>query len=39
MRDEDREPLAVVRTLLWPLEDLAAEAMQAALSQPAPRHA
>jgi hypothetical protein len=39
MRDEDREPLAVVRGLLWPLEDLAAEAMQAALSQPAPRHA
>ena len=39
MRDEDREPLAVVRGLLWPLEDLAAEAMQAALSQPTPRHA
>src|ERR671923_2830382 len=34
MRDEDREPLAIVRGLLWPLEDLAAEAMQAALSQP-----
>jgi hypothetical protein len=29
----------VVRGLLWPLEDLAAEAMQAALSQPSPRHA
>src|SRR5919108_4302725 len=39
IRDEDREPLAIVRGLLWPLEDLAAEAMQAALSQPAPRHA
>jgi hypothetical protein len=39
IRDEDREPLAVVRGLLWPLEDLAAEAMQAALSQPSPRHA
>jgi hypothetical protein len=39
IRDEDREPLAVVRGLLWPLEDLAAEAMQAALSQPAPKHA
>ena len=38
IRDEDREPLAIVRGLLWPLEDLAAEAMQAALSQPAPRH-
>ena len=39
IRDEDREPLAVVRGLLWPLEELSAEAMQAALSQPAPRHA
>jgi len=39
IRDEDRQPLAVVRGLLWPLEDLAAEAMQAALSQPSPRHA
>jgi hypothetical protein len=39
IRDEDREPLAVVRGLLWPLEDLAAEAMQAALAQPAPKHA
>jgi hypothetical protein len=28
-----------VRGLLWPLEDLSAEAMQAALSQPAPRNA
>lgn len=39
IRDEDREPLAIVRGLLWPLEDLAAEAMQAALSDEAPRHA
>jgi hypothetical protein len=39
IRDEDREPLAIVRGLLWPLEDLAAEAMQAALSGEAPRHA
>jgi hypothetical protein len=39
IREEDREPLAIVRSLLWPLEDLSAEAMQAALSQPAPRHA
>src|SRR5215218_9022042 len=39
LRDEDREPLAIVRGLLWPLDDLAAEAMQAALSQPASRHA
>ena len=39
IRDEDREPLAIVRGLLWPLEDLAAEAMQAALSGKASRHA
>ena len=39
IRDEDREPLAIVRGLLWPLEDLAAETMQAALSGEAPRHA
>ena len=39
IRDDDREPLAIVRGLLWPLEDLAAEAMQAALSGEAPRHA
>ena len=39
IRDGDREPLAIVRGLLWPLEDLAAEAMQAALSGEAPRHA
>ena len=39
IRDEDREPLAIVRGLLWPLEDLSAEAMQAALSDEAPRHA
>jgi len=39
IRDEDREPLAIVRGLLWPLDDLAAEAMQAALSGEAPRHA
>ena len=37
MRDEDREPLAAVRALLWPLEDLCADAMRAALSPPAPR--
>jgi hypothetical protein len=39
IRDEDREPLAIVRGLLWPLEDLSAEAIQAALSGHAPRHA
>jgi hypothetical protein len=32
IRDEDREPLAIVRGLLFPLEDLSAEAMRAALS-------
>ena len=37
MRDEDREPLAAVRVLLWPLEDLCADAMRAALAPPAPR--
>jgi hypothetical protein len=36
IRDEDREPLARVRSLLAPLEELCAEAMRAALS-PAPR--
>ena len=39
IRDEDREPLALVRGLLWPLEDLSAEAIQAALSAGTPRHA
>ena len=32
MRDEDREPIALVRGLLWPLGDLCADAMRAALS-------
>jgi hypothetical protein len=36
LREEDREPLAIVRGLLWPLEDLSADAMRAALSPPAP---
>lgn len=36
IREEDREPLAIVRGLLFPLEQLSAEAMRAALS-PAPR--
>ena len=38
IRDEDREPLAIVRSLLWPLEQLSAEAMEAALSPRAQRH-
>src|ERR671921_930699 len=38
IREEDREPLAIVRSLLFPLEDLSAEAMRAALS-PAERPA
>jgi hypothetical protein len=37
LREEDREPLAIARSLLYPLEQLSAEAMQAALSQPAQR--
>jgi hypothetical protein len=32
IRDEDREPLAIVRGMLLPLEQLCAEAMRAALS-------
>jgi hypothetical protein len=36
MREEDREPLARLRGLLGPLEELCAEAVRAALS-PAPR--
>jgi hypothetical protein len=39
IRDEDREPLAVARGLLWPLEDLSADTIQAALTGRAPRHA
>jgi hypothetical protein len=31
-RAEDREPLVIARGLLWPLEDLCAEAMRAALT-------
>jgi hypothetical protein len=38
IREEDREPLAIARSLLFPLEELSAEAMRAALS-PAERHA
>jgi hypothetical protein len=38
IRDEDREALPAARTLLWPLSDLCADAMRAALSPPpAPR--
>jgi hypothetical protein len=37
IRDEDREPLAIVRGLLWPLEELATETIQAALSPSAQR--
>jgi hypothetical protein len=36
-REEDREALPAARSLLWPLEDLCAEAMRAALSPPAPK--
>ena len=32
LREEDREPLAVVRGLLRPLEDLCADALRAALT-------
>jgi hypothetical protein len=35
LREEDREPLASVRSLLLPLQDLCGEAMRAALTSPA----
>jgi hypothetical protein len=38
IREEDRDPLAIVRGLMWPLEDLSGEAIQAALTGHAPRH-
>ena len=34
IRDEDREPLSRSRELLWPLGDLSADAMRAALAPP-----
>jgi hypothetical protein len=37
-REDDRRALSAVRSLLWPLEDLCADAMRAALTPPAPRH-
>jgi hypothetical protein len=36
VREEDREPVARLRALIIPLQDLSAEALRAALS-PAPR--
>jgi hypothetical protein len=38
MRDEDRAPLSIARELLWPLGDLAGEAMRAALNPGSPHH-
>jgi hypothetical protein len=32
LREEDREPLALARTLLWPLTDLCEDALRAALA-------
>jgi hypothetical protein len=32
IRDEDREPLAISRALLWPIADLCEEALRAALA-------
>jgi hypothetical protein len=32
LREEDREPLSVARALLWPVGDLSAEAVRAALT-------
>jgi hypothetical protein len=39
IREEDRESLSIARSLLWPLEELASETMQAALSPAASRQA
>jgi hypothetical protein len=36
-REDDRRALSDARALLWPLEDLCAEAMRAALNPPAPK--
>ncbi|HEX6023931.1 MAG TPA: hypothetical protein VFZ00_18220 [Solirubrobacter sp.] len=36
-REEDRKALPSARSLLWPLADLCADAMRAALSAPQPR--
>src|SRR4051812_36404037 len=36
-REDDRKALPLVRALLWPLGDLCADAMRAALNPPAPR--
>jgi len=36
-REDDRRSLAAARSLLWPLEDLCADAMRAALNPPAPK--
>jgi hypothetical protein len=38
-RADDREALPAARSLLWPLADLCADAMRAALSPPAPNAA
>ena len=38
-REDDRRALSDARALLWPLEDLCAEAMRAALTPPAPKTA
>jgi hypothetical protein len=36
-REDDRQALPAARALLWPLGDLCADAMRAALSPPAPK--
>ena len=36
-REDDRRALSAARSILWPLEDLCAEAMRAALNPPAPK--
>jgi hypothetical protein len=39
LREEDREPLAVVRAVLWPLADLCEDALRAALAAADATHA
>jgi hypothetical protein len=38
MREEDREPLAAARTLLWPVADLCQDALRAALAAGSEAH-
>ena len=39
LREEDRDPIAILRPLLWPLDDLCTQALHAALRPAAPASA